>query len=75
MAGTPDSSQWCLRGLEWALSGQGGYQVCDRGVWVTSLLYTGIILFWFNFLDLGDSLHASTVALHDLPDPFRFYTP
>ena len=44
-------------------------------MWVTSVFYAGIIFLCFNFLDMGDPLHASPVALRDLPDPFRFLTP
>lgn len=44
-----------------------GLRWCVR---VASVLYTGIISLRFTFSDLGDPLHASTVALCDLPDPF-----
>lgn len=30
---------------------------------------------WFNSLDMGNTLHAFTVALCDLLDPFWFFTP
>lgn len=50
----------------------GGHEDCEWGVWVTSVLSTGVV---FPCLDVGDPLHASVVALHDLHDPFRFLTP
>lgn len=58
-------------GIEWAGRVPG---LCSGRVGYLPPLYRNHFI-WFNSLDLGDPLHASTVALHDLPDPFRFYTP
>lgn len=48
--------------VRWALSGQGGQCGSLRP-------YAGVISLCFDPSDLGDSLHASALALHDLPDP------